>query len=303
MTKKNSSLINFKPHKTDQKLQKMPSKHKDKDKNREVDEVDREKSKSRRSRSKEKRHRYVYTFYIVESSLTHVEKKTFYLNIFYWKNIKIQIKFSLIGLAVEIEIVETETEREIGTGNGDVQSLEIVKNALVHATGNVVPDQGNIEGDPGEFGIDQKNLSVFNTVCHRSRDRHRRSRSRDSRRRSSDRNRSEVERPKIPIPDATMLLQHSQQLMAQQALALQQQLQQQNQPQALLQTPLLTAASALTASSLLKQDFLIDAFSNANQSMASSRNFTNLLDNIPGEVRPTHNAENSQNTNSCKCVR
>lgn len=303
MTKKNSSLINFKPHKTDQKLQKMPSKHKDKDKNREVDEVDREKSKSRRSRSKEKRHRYVYTFSIVESSLTHVEKKINFLleHILLEKNIKIQIKLFLIGLAVEIEIVETE--REIGTGNGDVQSLEIGKNALVHATGNVVPDQGNIGGDPGEFWIDQKNLSVFNTFCHRSRDRHRRSRSRDSRRRSSDRNRSEVERPKIPIPDATMLLQHSQQLMAQQALALQQQLQQQNQSQVLLQTPLLTAASALTASSLLKQDFLIDAFSNANQSMASSRNFTNLLDNIPGEVRPTHNAENSQNTNSSKCAR
>lgn len=146
----------------------------------------------------------------------------------------------------------------------------------------------------------------------RSRDRHRRSRSRDSRRRSksrsrrsrsSDRNRSEVDRPKIPIPDATMLLQHSQQLMAQQALALQQQLQQQNQPQALLQTPLLTAVSALSASAALKQDFLIDAFSNANQSMASSRNFTNLLENIPGDVRPvTTHTENSQNTNSSKCL-
>lgn len=144
----------------------------------------------------------------------------------------------------------------------------------------------------------------------RSRDRHRRSRSRDSRRRSKsrsrrsrsgDRNRSEIERPKIPIPDATMLLQHSQQLMAQQALALHQQLQQQNQPQALLQTPLLTAAaSVLSGTPAIKPDFLIDAFSNANQSMASSRNFTNLLDNIPGEVKPTH-TENSQNSNSRKC--
>lgn len=96
-----------------------------------------------------------------------------------------------------------------------------------------------------------------------------------------------------------MLLQHSQQLMAQQALAIQQQLQQQNQPQALLQTPLLTAASILSATPAIKPDFLIDAFSNANQSMASSRNFTNLLDNIPGEVRPAH-TENSQNSNSGK---
>ncbi|XP_063703652.1 splicing factor 1 [Culicoides brevitarsis] len=141
----------------------------------------------------------------------------------------------------------------------------------------------------------------------RDRDRHRRSRSRDSRRRSKsrsrrdrsrERNRSrDNDRPKIPIPDASMLLQHSQQLMAQQALALQQQLQQQNQSQGLLQTPLLTAASIGAA---IKQDFLIDAFSNANQSMASSRNFTNLLENIPGDVRPatTNVIENSQNTNS-----
>lgn len=146
----------------------------------------------------------------------------------------------------------------------------------------------------------------------RSRDRYRRSRSRDSRRRSksrsrrsrsSDRNRRESSKPKIPIPDATMLLQHSQQLMAQQALAIQQQLAQQNQQQSLIQTPLIqasSAAAALNTNSAIKPDFLIDAFSNANQSMASSRNFTNLLENIPGEVRPA-NTENSQNSNSSTC--
>uniref|UniRef100_A0A336LHZ0 Branchpoint-bridging protein n=1 Tax=Culicoides sonorensis TaxID=179676 RepID=A0A336LHZ0_CULSO len=149
----------------------------------------------------------------------------------------------------------------------------------------------------------------------RSRDRYRRSRSRDSRRRSKSRSRRsrssdrKSDKPRIPIPDATMLLQHSQQLMAAQALAIQQQLQQLNQPQQSLlhQTPLIQASSAQNAAlsaavnaslASSKPDFLIDAFSNANQSMATSRNFTNLLESIPGEVRPAH-TENSQNSNSC----
>lgn len=81
-----------------------------------------------------------------------------------------------------------------------------------------------------------------------------------------------------------MILQHSQQIMAQHVQ------QAQAQIQSLLQQS--------TSGGLAKPDFLIDAFSNANQSTAS-RNFTSLLDNIPGEVRPV-NADASQNSNSSK---